>query len=1008
MKATATIRILEQPLNGDKINCKWIINGEELEYDNTGFNKITKTFVEPIQVTVEKIGQTDLQGNPLDPQTFGSFNNRVRCIKLIHGKLVVLGNFTEYDNGSVNICKGVAFLDPLTGDVLDNDTELDGVGYDAVGRTLNGVDIIDIVGDFTTGKYKNLTGVQQSNTLNNYLSIRANDFKVNSLYVLNWLTTSGVNGVIYSTSTYFSDFILLAGDFLFYDNSVKPRLILLDSNYNLYNFSSLHPSVNGAIRKVIVDINNDILIGGDFTAVNGQSISGACRLINITGLVNNQFDCDMRTPGVFEMYIDGDSLLLGGNFTNVNDVSTANRLVKVNKMTGTLDVNFTPQPNTFNDVVFTINKLSNGNYIYGGNLQMSNVNAIIIDSNTGESIIDVPLNNDVYDINLEIGNILYGGDFTLIDTSNLTTGDNIVLIGSTINETRNNLLNNLQSKNAISNDINYNNLPGQNSYSVDIEYEFTDALLLVDLIDIENAPIDPIHRVDILFNTEGSTLKNILKPYYLRSDSVIKSRIGSQFDWNNVDFKYKTYKGDLSDYFNLGQEKIINKIRLNTEQTNQYLNISPLLSKREYNPNLFYNNDLSLVESQLIALPDVIKPTTDQVKFSFNKLVNKFNSVDVSSIVDAGLVLDGFKRRADIDKQYLYNAELSYKVTPLDIETYIEDELDTLSDFYIVRVLENEFFTGFNPNDIYYFLAKSDLDYNNILVNDINLQLDNSFDLVEGYKVYEITSDIEEFYNYIITVAGDINFSIISDNKLPIIYNYGRFREVRDYFKIAFNTIEVDFIEVLSNNVILDTIELPKDKSKYLNSDYIISYFNVKNNYNNIYNNTLNIKFYKKHYDEGGKKKYLELDEFIIVFDDEPNCYFSKKEILFKNSFGILESFQIKGSYNENISTKEEEFLRPLRDFNGNYNLYDHSNKIFNKDGKKTIRINTGNVDERNYNQFEDFVMSEEIWISDKDNFLTPVKLTDNDLDKLTNYRDGVINYTFELEVDNKENINII
>lgn len=1010
MRARATIKFYQQPINGDKINLKWIINNSELEYDNTEFNEISKTFVLPSQTNLERIGETELNADLPQTQTFGSFNARVRKIKKIYNELVVLGDFTEYEfDSTVYDAKGIIFLNPDTGAVSNNTIELDGDGYDAVERNVGGVgDVIDIVGDFETASYRNGNSLAwiNSGTVNHYLSVKR--FTKNTQFFYNnWLQTNGVNNKIRSAAVYGESSLLLGGDFIFYNNSINTRLLLLNSSCNQIPFSNSIYSltINGSVTKVLVD-GIDIIIAGGFSQINSYTRKGIARFYNISGVVNTSFNAEVQSGTVYDVYLDIDSLVISGNFTGLTNNNVNGKIAKINKNSGDLDTTFNVNTTDSGDIIYNINKVVT-NWVFGGFFKTQ-----LLDSNGG-LITEIPFNASVYTTYIKNDKIVYGGDFTIYDTSDLEAPNN-VLIGASINETRNNLLSNLEQYNAISSDINYTNNPGNNTWSIFIDYEYNDDNFLIDVIDILNAPEEPIYRVEILFENDGSDVKDLLRPYYLRSDTVIKSKSGSNTEWNNVDFKYKTYLGDLEDYFNSGTEKTINKLKLLSEQTNQYLNISPLLPEKVYNPNLFYSDIFNNVEN-ILSLDSRVEPQ-NQICFAFNHTINKINSLNVSNKFDSGLVLDGFKRRKDLNKTYYYSSEFRYIQTIIeDMEDVIDDVIDGVFDdtFFVINSSSNPFFGG-----EWFFIAKTDFEIESFEFEGNIIPLDNSFDEYNGFRIWEITQE-DDLLQIPFIVNNIFNLKIESPNKLPIIYNHGRFREIRDNFRIAFNTIETDLIRIYNDlGQEIDSINLDIDKSKLYNTDYIITYLNINlQTYLNLDSDnykTLTIKFYKRHYVSTGNtarnERYFFLDEFQISFDDETNCYFSKKEILFKNSFGLLESFQIKGSYNESIDTDEDDYLRPIRDVNGNYNEYDHTNKTLYKDGKKEITINTGNIDERLYDQLEDLVMSKEIWIVDvvDDNKLTPVKLEDDDLDKRTNYKDGVINYTLTFSVDNTENTNIL
>lgn len=158
---------------------------------------------------------------------------------------------------------------------------------------------------------------------------------------------SGANGVVYAIAVQQDGKVLVGGTFTTMDNVARGRIARLNADGSLdATFNSV--GANNAIRDICVQFDGKILIGGLFTLVNGVSRSHIARL-NADGSLDTSFN-----PGVgandavyaIKTLVDG-KVLLGGEFTKVNGV-TRNRITRLNS-DGTADptINFGTGANSF-------------------------------------------------------------------------------------------------------------------------------------------------------------------------------------------------------------------------------------------------------------------------------------------------------------------------------------------------------------------------------------------------------------------------------------------------------------------------------------------------------------------------------------------------------------------------------------------------------------------------------------------------------------------------------------
>lgn len=128
---------------------------------------------------------------------------------------------------------------------------------------------------------------------------------------------------------------------------------------------SFMPNPNGRIRAAVVQPDGKIIIGGDFTSVQGMSRKRLARL-NIDGTLDNSF-APNPDDHVFALALQPDGkIIAGGRFTSVSPNGGAflprNYIARFNA-DGTLDTTFDPNAN---DVVNSIVVQPNGKIIAGG------------------------------------------------------------------------------------------------------------------------------------------------------------------------------------------------------------------------------------------------------------------------------------------------------------------------------------------------------------------------------------------------------------------------------------------------------------------------------------------------------------------------------------------------------------------------------------------------------------------------------------------------------------------
>jgi hypothetical protein len=139
----------------------------------------------------------------------------------------------------------------------------------------------------------------------------------------------------------------------------------------------------------------------------------------------------------------------------------------------------------------------------------------------------------------------------------------------------------------------------------------------------------------------------------------------------------------------------------------------------------------------------------------------------------------------------------------------------------------------------------------------------------------------------------------------------------------------------------------------------------------------------------------------VRVYNRESKCLYEPVEVIFKNSFGMLEIIEMIGNSVEDISVESSTIKRNNRDINGRIGLQSkHTNKVYNKTGEKKWELNVGYIPDYVNSVLEDLIMSEEVWLK-KDGIIIPVVMEGNGFSKVTDIQD-LNNYSFNFREDRK------
>ena len=140
--------------------------------------------------------------------------------------------------------------------------------------------------------------------------------------------------------------VLLAGDFTMFNGIPCGRVARLHSDGRLDTAFNTSEEANLAVRSIVAVPGGKVLIGGDFVSVQGTNQNRIARL-NADGRLDSSFNIGQGANGTVETLStqsDG-SIIVGGQFSSINGTNRG-RLARLSK-DGLLDATFNPNADGF-------------------------------------------------------------------------------------------------------------------------------------------------------------------------------------------------------------------------------------------------------------------------------------------------------------------------------------------------------------------------------------------------------------------------------------------------------------------------------------------------------------------------------------------------------------------------------------------------------------------------------------------------------------------------------------
>ncbi|HRN95481.1 MAG TPA: T9SS type A sorting domain-containing protein [Chitinophagales bacterium] len=299
--------------------------------------------------TAQTPGNLDLTFDP------GTGTNNIVASTAIQsdGKIIIGGNFSSYNGTTIRYLARM-YSDGTLDTTLNGGT---GANMNIIGVALQTDGKIIIVGNFTT-----YNGV----SANRVARLNANGTLDGTFTIGTGASGQNVQAVAIQSDGK----IIITGEFSTYNGTSRNNIARLNTNGTLDGTFTVGTGANLPVRTAAIQSNGKIIIGGDFTSYNGTTINRIARL-NSDGTLDGTFNIGAgANASVLTTSIQGDGkIVVGGNFTSING-TTRNYITRLNT-NGALDGSFSIGTGADNPVNTTTIQID-GKIIIGGSFTSYN------------------------------------------------------------------------------------------------------------------------------------------------------------------------------------------------------------------------------------------------------------------------------------------------------------------------------------------------------------------------------------------------------------------------------------------------------------------------------------------------------------------------------------------------------------------------------------------------------------------------------------------------------------
>ncbi|MFV0468324.1 MAG: T9SS type A sorting domain-containing protein [Dysgonomonas sp.] len=278
-----------------------------------------------------------------------------KIIKTSDNKILLAGNFSKYNDRTI---KGLV--------KINEDGSID-TSFNPNGEGTNG--------SVNTLKLQSDGKIIIGGTFTTYNGISAN--RIARLNADGTLDTSfnigtAFNNTVYSISLQPDGKILIGGNFTLYDENDAFRIVRLNTNGSIDTSFDTSVGANNNVNAIAVDNTGRIIIGGNFTSINGSTSNRVARLLS-NGTVDASFNVGTgANTTISTILVRNDKIYIGGNLNTYNGI-TVNKITRLND-DGSIDTSFSTGT-AFNDAVYNIIYHNNSLYVLGYFKTYNGINA---------------------------------------------------------------------------------------------------------------------------------------------------------------------------------------------------------------------------------------------------------------------------------------------------------------------------------------------------------------------------------------------------------------------------------------------------------------------------------------------------------------------------------------------------------------------------------------------------------------------------------------------------------
>lgn len=272
------------------------------------------------------------------------------------GKLIVGGDFTLFD-GLVRSNVARLNLDG-TLDVSFDPVSVSHGGSNATVRSVsvvtNGVNLGKVL---IGGRFDAVGGTNRINIAR---------LNVDGSVDINFDPGAGPNNFVHAALAQNDGRVVIGGEFTDVNGVARNHIARLNEDGSVDLSFNPGFGANDVVRSIAVDINGFLIVGGDFTSFDSVLARGVVRL-RTDGSVDKTFDAGLGANGpVFSVQVGGNDgrIVVGGEFTSMNGDTQYVRIARLNT-DGTVDTSFQPNGGP-NDIVHTVSLQPDGKVVIGG------------------------------------------------------------------------------------------------------------------------------------------------------------------------------------------------------------------------------------------------------------------------------------------------------------------------------------------------------------------------------------------------------------------------------------------------------------------------------------------------------------------------------------------------------------------------------------------------------------------------------------------------------------------